>query len=216
MASMSARPKPFSLPSRQRPLPPEEMPASFLPAPEVQAWIRAQIFAEDGALHNPDHKHLLDADLAVLWAHEGFESKGRTVIGQAEELMFRCNRWQRGRQEQQMAQWFGRVPEYLLTFDASYSAKCSDIEWCALVEHELYHVAQKRDDFGAPAFTKDGRPKLGIVAHDVEEFVGVVRRYGPGSAGGNLARLIEAGKSAPEVGRVAIAGACGTCLLRVA
>ena len=201
---------------RQRPFPPDPMPASFVPAPEVEAWIRDQILASDGALHNPDHKHLLAADWAVLWAAEGFETRGKTVIGQAEELLFRCNRWQKQRQEQQMAAWFGRVPDFLLTFDASYSATCSDIEWCALVEHELYHVAQKLDDFGAPAFKKDGTPKVGIVAHDVEEFVGVVRRYGIGPSGAGLARLIEAGKRAPEVGRVAIAGACGTCLLRVA
>ncbi len=201
---------------RQRPLPPDPMPASFWPAPEVAAWIRAQILEAEGALHNPDHKHLLDTDTAVLWAAEGFTTRGKTVIGQAEEVLFRCNRWQKGRQEQQMVAWFGRVPDFLLTFDASYSATCDDIAWCALVEHELYHVAQKLDDFGAPAFTKDGTPKVEIRAHDVEEFVGVVRRYGVGPSGGSLQRLIEAGKRSPEVGRVAIAGACGTCLLRAA
>lgn len=192
------------------------MPASFVPAPEVEAWIREQVLAADGAIHNAEHKHLLDTDWAVLWAREGFKSRGKTVIGQAEELMFRCNRWQRERQEQQMAQWFGRVPAFLLTFDASFCRDCDDIAWCTLVEHELYHLAHQRDEFDAPAFTKDGRPKVGIGGHDVEEFIGVVRRYGAGPAGAPLQRLIEAGNRAPEVGRVSIAGACGTCLLRAA
>ena len=189
---------------------------SFAPGPEALAWIREQVFAEDGAIHNPDHGHLVDADIAVLWADGGFTSKMRTVIGTAEEVAFRCNAWQRGRQEQQMVEWFGRVPSFLITLDGQYARQCSDAEWCALVEHELYHLAHKRDDFGAPLFTKDGRPKIAIQGHDVEEFVGVVRRYGIGSQDGHLAKLVRAANAAPEVSRVSLAGACGTCLLKAA
>lgn len=188
----------------------------FMPAPEVLTWIREQVIDADGAIHNPDHRHLDGADLAVLWADGGFTSKMRTVIGTAEEVAFRCNAWQRGRQEQQFQEWFGRIPSYLITLDGRYSRECSDAEWCALVEHEMSHIAQARDEFGAPKFTKDGRPKLTIQGHDVEEFIGVVRRYGIGNPEGNLARLIAAGRNAPEVSRVALAGACGTCLLKAA
>lgn len=114
-----------------------------------------------------------------------------------------------------MVQWFGRVPDYLITLDASYCRTCSDVEWCALVEHELFHIGQQEGQFG-PEWTKDGRPKLFIRGHDVEEFVSVVRRYGVGQPDGAIARLVRAGSSAPEIGRVSIAGACGTCLLRAA
>lgn len=201
-------------PERQRPTPPDSY--SFTPAPEVRAWIESQLLAEDGPLYNPDHKHLRFADFEVLWAPGGFKTKGRTVIGTAEEVTFRCNKWQKLRQEQQMYQWFGRVPDYLITLDAEYCRECSDAEWCALVEHELYHVAHKIDEFGAPAFTRDGAPKLEIRGHDVEEFIGVVRRYGVGNHEGMLSRLVEAANARPEVSRVSLAGACGTCLLRVA
>lgn len=115
-----------------------------------------------------------------------------------------------------MREWFGRVPEYLITLAADFCATCSDTDFCALVEHELYHVAQKRDAFGFPAFKEDGTPKLGIVGHDVEEFVGVARRYGVGDPGGALASLAAAARGTPEVSRAKIAGACGTCLLRTA
>lgn len=115
-----------------------------------------------------------------------------------------------------MREWFGRVPAYLITLDASYCRQCSDTDFCALVEHELYHIAQKRDAFGAPAFTKEGLPKLGIQGHDVEEFVGVVKRYGAGDPDGAIARLARAAANQPEVSRANIAGACGTCLLKVA
>jgi len=171
---------------------------------------------EGSPLHNPDHQHLRDADIAYLWANQQNSSKMRRVVGQCEEVTFRCGAWQKGRQEQQMEEWFGRVPAYLITLDAKYAVECSDIEWCALIEHELYHLAQKTDEFGAPAFTKDGMPKLGIQGHDVEEFVGIVRRYGAGAAAGDTAKLVTAAQRVPEIAELNIAQACGTCLRKVA
>lgn len=41
---------------------------------------------------------------------------------------------------------------WLLTTD--YCEQCNDLEFCALVEHELYHIAQATDDYGAPKFNK--------------------------------------------------------------
>jgi hypothetical protein len=84
------------------------------------------------------------------------------------------------------------------------------------VEHELYHIAQRTDEFGAPAFTQDGYPKLGLRGHDVEEFVGIVRRYGAGAGAGDTAKLVAAAQRDPEIGALNIAQACGTCLLRAA
>jgi hypothetical protein len=207
-------------PGQSRPLPPESftdlLSARYAPAPEVLKWARAEILTEGGQLHNPDHAHLEYADVQFLWAPGGFNKQGRTVIGQCEEMLFRCGPWQKGRQQQQMADWFGMVPDYLITLDASYCLTCSDAEFCALVEHELYHIGQEQDDFGSPAFTKDGMPKLFIRGHDVEEFVGVVRRYGVGHPEGTLAQLVAAANAAPEVAKINIARACGTCLLKAA
>jgi hypothetical protein len=186
-----------------------------MPAREVRDWIQEVILANDGAIHNPDHAHLIDADLEVLWAAGGFRSKMRTVIGTAEEVAFRCNAWQKGRQEQQMREWFGRTPGYLITLDGDYCAQCSDAEFCALIEHELYHIAQQVDEFGSPMFSKEGRPKLGIRGHDVEEFVGVVRRYGAGDPDGPVARMAAAARMGATVNHTSIAGACGTCLQEI-
>jgi hypothetical protein len=179
------------------------------PAPELLAWVESAILAVAGPIHNPDHGHLVDADLAFLWASSGFQKSGRTVLGQAEQVMFRAGGWQKARQEQQMIEWFGGVPAFLITLAADYCANCSDAEFCALVEHELYHVGHARDPFGAPAFDKMGRPKLRIVGHDVEEFVGVVARYGPTA---EVRRLAAAAGTAPAVPRLDIARACGCCL----
>lgn len=185
----------------------------FCPAPEAWDWIQSQILAETGSIHNPDHAHLLDADIGVLWASASFTKQGRVVVGQAEQVMFRAGGWQKARQEQQMIEWFGRVPAFVITLAADYCAQCTDAEFCALVEHELYHIAQATDQYGAPKFTQEGLPKLQMRAHDVEEFVGVVRRYG---ASQEVRALVEAASQPPEVAKINIARACGTCLLKSA
>lgn len=185
----------------------------LMPAPHLNAWAQNVILAESGPLHNPDHAHLIDADIGFLWASSAFTRRGRTVVGQAEQVMIRAGGWQRVRQEQQLREWFGRVPQFLITLAADYCAQCSDAEFCALLEHELYHVGQETDAFGAPKFTKEGMPKLTLRGHDVEEFVGVVRRYGPST---QVAKMIEAAKGAPQIGEINIARACGTCLLMAA
>lgn len=183
------------------------------PATEVWAWISEQVLADTGSIHNPDHAHLIDADIGLLWASSSFAKQGRVIVGQAEQLMFRAGGWQKARQEQQMLDWFGRVPAFLITLAADYCAQCTDAEFCALVEHELYHIAQAQDAFGAPKFTQEGLPKLQMRAHDVEEFVGVVRRYG---ASQEVRALVEAASQPPEVAKINIARACGTCLLKSA
>ena len=115
--------------------------------------------------------------------------------------------------EQQMFDWFGCVPAYIITLAADYCAQCSDADFCALVEHELYHIAQAKDQYGAPKFTQEGLPKLEMRGHDVEEFVGVVRRYG---ASPDVQALVDAANSPAEVGKLNISRACGTCLLKSA
>ncbi|SUD43797.1 Uncharacterised protein [Pseudomonas fluorescens] len=200
-----------------RPMPPIDLLESpFLilaPAPEVWEWIQREVLAKAGSIHNPDHSHLIDSSIGVLWASSAFSKKGRSVLGQAEQLVIRAGGWQKARQEQQMRDWFGDEPEFLITLAADYCAQCSDLEFCALIEHELYHLAHATDKYGQPAFTQDGAPKIKLQGHDVEEFVGVVRRYG---ASPDVQALVDAANSPAEVGKLNIARACGTCLLRSA
>ncbi|MDD1009411.1 hypothetical protein M5G27_18200 [Pseudomonas shahriarae] len=182
-------------------------------APEVWEWLQAEILADTGSIHNEDHAHLIDAGIRVMWASAAFTKKGRTVVGQAEQVAFRAGGWQKARMEQQMLDWFGDVPAYIITLAADYCAQCSDADFCALVEHELYHIAQATDQYGAPKFTQEGLPKLEMRGHDVEEFVGVVRRYG---ASPDVQALVDAANNPAEVGKLNISRACGTCLLKSA
>lgn len=204
----------------KRPLPSSAFVEEFapytrlIPADGVWQWVQANIIAESGHLHNPDHIHLADGDIGFLWAANAFSKKGRTVLGQAEEVMFRAGGWQKARMEQQMYEWFGHKPDYIITLAGDFCLQCSDIEFCALIEHELYHIAQEVDEFGAPKFYRDsGLPKLCMRGHDVEEFIGVVRRYGASS---DVQELVDAANTPTEVAKINIARACGTCLMKLA
>ncbi|MFU5113278.1 putative metallopeptidase [Pseudomonas aeruginosa] len=198
-------------------MPPAEMLESLRltlsPAIGVWDWVQREILADTGSIHNPDHGHLIDANIGVLWASSGFTKQGRYVLGQAEQVMFRAGGWQKARQEQQMREWFGEEPDFLITLAADYCSQCSDVEFCSLLEHELFHIAQKTDEFGAPKFSSDGMPSLYLRGHDVNEFVGVVRRYGASEA---VQEMIDAASKPPEVAKINIARACGTCLLKSA
>jgi len=203
-----------------RPYPPVELVEEFTPyikltpATGVHEWVIEQIISEDGELHNPDHLHLLEADIAFLWAATAFTKQGRTVLGQAEEVMMRAGGWQKARMEQQLYEWFDHKPDFIITLAGDFCSQCSDLEFCALVEHELYHIAQATDDFGAPKFNKEtGQPVLTLRGHDVEEFTGVVRRYG---ASKEVQELVDAANAPAEVAHIDIARSCGTCMLKLA
>lgn len=206
-----------------RPHPPEdlatlsdlEMADRFVPAPDLLAWIRATFLDEASPLFNIEHVHLRDADLGVLWTNCDNSKQMRAVIGQAELMPpMAMGKWQRARAIQQIKEWFDGMPDFLLTFSAPAAAGMDDPSFCALVEHELYHCGTKLDEFGMPKFKQDGTPAFAMRGHDVEEFVGVVARYGAEAAG--VSAMVDAAKAGPTIGRASIAGVCGTCSLKVA
>ncbi|WP_267902480.1 putative metallopeptidase [Sinorhizobium meliloti] len=53
-----------------------------------------------------------------------------------------------------LKQWFGVVPDFIITLDAEYCQQCGDAEFIELVEHELYHAAQETDALGAPKLSR--------------------------------------------------------------
>jgi hypothetical protein len=208
----------------RRPLPPADLHSiesvldgdRFEPAPDVARWLVETFIADDAPLQNDEHGHLRFARLGVLWTNARNARRGRRVIGQAEtgEPRGAMGKWQRARAAQQLRAWFGfPLPDFIMTLDAHYCAQCSDAAFCALAEHELYHMGHERDASGQPKFHKDtGLPVFYLRGHDVEEFVGVVRRYGAEAAG--IKALVDAANAKPEIGaaRLAAAVGCGTCL----
>lgn len=187
------------------------------PAPDLKEWVMKNFLTLSGPLHNPDHDHiaeLLDdreSFLAFAWASSAFKSKQAFVLGQCEKVMFNQGGWKKVRQEQQMRDWFGYVPTYLITIDASFCDEANDSEFCALIEHELYHIGVMRDDDGEIIYSDHtDLPKHYLAGHDVEEFIGVVKRWGPSES---VKRLVEVAKNPPFVSERDISKCCGNCVI---
>jgi hypothetical protein len=72
------------------------------------------------------------AQIGVLWTSIENSRQGRRGVGQAERgEPAAMGKWARARVELQVVQWFGSIPDFILTFDASYASMCSDAQWCA-------------------------------------------------------------------------------------
>lgn len=202
-----------------RPVPPTDVdevaPDRFVPAPDCLTWIRETFINSGAPLFNPDHAHLEFAELGVLWTNKSYRKQQRWIIGQAEDPKGgSMGAWKKGRGEQQLEEWFGTVPDFVITLYAPRLKTFDDRSFCAVIEHELYHCAQSTTDTGALRFsTITGKPLYAIRGHDVEEFFGVAARYGLPA---DLKALVELAQQQPQLPDRIIEGACGTCMARAA
>jgi hypothetical protein len=202
-----------------RPLPPEYLcnfgGASFERAPELEIWLAETFLHETSALHNEDHQHLRSARIGCLWTDADNCAKQVTIAATAEipRPPTTGGAWGRARWRYQMRGWFGLEAErldFLLTFSAPLAVMSGDAEFCARMEHELYHCAQKLDEFGSPRFSREtGLPLYTLRDHDFAGFLGVARRYG--AVERNVAELARILKDAPALVGDEIARACGVC-----
>lgn len=209
-----------------RPTPPGDLvsidglvaaPDAFVPAPSLLQWIEENYLDEEGPLYWEGHAHLKNATIGCLWTAAEYKKRGKRVVGLAENPNQAKGTWSKARGLHQLREWFGTVPDFVLTFDAVYCEGAPDLAFCALVDHELAHCAQEEDEYGQPKFNKaTGKPIWTMKSHDVEEFVSVVQRFGIEAAGREAVDLVLAAAGKPDIGRASVAGACGTCLRKVA
>lgn len=201
----------------ERPLPPREMfrfdgPA-FLPAAGMDTFVRATFFDPESPLFIEEHAILEQATFGYLWAAPEAQDRNRSIIGTAQLVRPPQKKWSTLRSWHQVFAWFGPI-DYLITLSAPYciDSTASDAEVLALIDHELCHCCQAEKD-GVPLFNREtGVPIWGMRGHDVEQFVGVVDRWGAGPSG--VVELVEAATRAPRFGEVdirAVLGGCGTC-----
>lgn len=209
------------------PAPPRELldgPPTLAPALDVEAWVSAEILASDRPLTNYDHHTLTEweARIGWLWATEPLIKRGRRVLGRCHLAAPTGDAWQVLTRTGQLLDWFGEVPTFYVILDAHHAAHAlatgRPADVLAVVDHELYHCGVERDRYNVERFQRDGTPMWGIRPHDVEEFAGVVRRYGTAaSAAGPLvdaARYVE--EHGPDVAQATLEGICGTCKREVA
>lgn len=200
-----------------RPHPPETLALTddFAPDQDVLgSWVRRMFIDADGPLCNPRHEPLRDAEIGWLWTTAEHRDRNRTAAGTCQLIQTAQAKWPSIRQHWQLRQWFGEVPDFLITISAPIAAEMDDWSFCALIEHELCHAAQDVDAFGEPRFSMEGRPLFRVIGHDVEQFHDVVERYGARAS--DVERMTQLANAGPTIGEAQIAAACGLCMRRTA
>jgi hypothetical protein len=189
-----------------RPRPPagildEESEATFVPARDMPGWVRLTFLNSESPLYDSGHDHLSEASIGFLWTNVENKSQGKWVLATAGLGPATGKPWNKGRQDQQLREWFGSVPDFVITIDAHFADSASDLQFCALVEHELLHCAYRLDKEGAPRINPEtGLPVWAIRPHDLEEFDSVARRYG--EWGADVASFRQALEDGPTLAAV--------------
>ena len=197
-----------------RPQPPTELTVpgfGIEPSTELANWALSTFVKDGSPLCNEEHAHLRTADIAFLWTNVEFEDGLMPVAGMAEIVRVNGKPWPRAERTDHLCLLHGNIPQARIWIYAPAAANYSDASFCALVEHELYHLAHKLDKNNEPMFDDEGRPVLTTRAHDVGEFISVVERYGVGAVHPNVKRMVEVAKKKPLLAGDSIALACGTC-----
>ena len=141
----------------------------------------------------PEHQHLVDNEIEIDWLMRNIEkiSGGRMVLGSVHEPT--CQGQMAPVFEWMLERLLGKLPRFLVILDSAYWEQADDHAREILIFHELCHIRQKLDRYGAPRFDKDGLPVYGLHGHDVEEFTSVVARYGAHNP--DLQQFIKAANS---------------------
>lgn len=202
--------------ARRRPLPPPDLdPAGeFRPDPSLAKWVSDTFIEREGPLANLDHMHLRMARIGYLWTNVPNARHQKIIAGTCElGKPNALGKWPKAQMLQQRREWFGDVPDFIITLDAGCALSMDDISFCAVIEHELSHARYELDEAGGIKFSKStGLPVWALRGHDVEEFIGVASRYG--AAGANVRELVDAVLAGPSIAPIRVSHACGNCVLK--
>lgn len=94
----------------------------FGSAADLAEWASAFFIDAAALLRNPDHEHLHSASIGFLWTNVSNAKKGRMVIGTAEPgaPQGAMGKWGRAKATLQVTDWFGIVPDFIITLDANW------------------------------------------------------------------------------------------------
>ena len=154
----------------------EDLPQAFrLPdSNDHPATIAARLMRE------PEHEHLADNYVSFGWLMrvEPKDKGGKRELGSVHQVKSMFQGAFKDLGLQLLQGMLGYLPEFLVVLDAGAWADMTDNDRAALVWHELAHVKQQIDRFGAPKFDRNGMPVYGICEHDVAAFRSEVKRFG--------------------------------------
>lgn len=113
------------------------------------------------------HEDLGPARIALAWNSSwNPDVDGRVTLG-------KCKR--ASDLDRELAQF-----DFVILLRRSFwqNPQVTELQRTALLDHELHHAARKYDSNGDPTEDERGRPVWRTRRHDIEEFAGVVQRYG--------------------------------------
>lgn len=131
-------------------------------------------------LRMPEHLPLHEHDVQFGWLMRGVpkEKGGKTELGSVHDVKTMFQGAFKDFGLQLLEGMLGYLPQYVVVINGPWWEQASAMEREALVFHELSHVKQAVDKFGALRFNRDGNPVFRIVGHDIEAFGVEVQRYG--------------------------------------
>ena len=127
-----------------------------------------------GEIIATNHPHLVEARIVYLFRSGKWETAEKVVLGKA-----KCT----SEDTRFLAEY-----DFIIIINESAFWAATDEQQQALVDHELSHCDYSED--------AKGNRKWRCAHHDVEEFVGVVRRHGLWES--DLQKLVKAASEAPN------------------
>lgn len=197
-----------------RPLPGEnlwEPGFSIEPSVEIADWAKKNFILDGSLLTNPKHAHLRSADLQVMLTNVPWVDGDLPVVGMAELVRVGGKPWAQAERIEHLCLLHGKIPHMRVWLYAPFLATADPWAYCAVIEHELFHFYQKLDRERQPKFDADGVPVWATRAHDVEEFIGVVERYGVDACRGRSREFVEAALRPPLIAPASFVAGCATC-----
>lgn len=162
-----------------------------VPSPEWEQWARSTFIDSASKLCDPGLAHLEGAIVGFLLTNAAIKIKGELKAGLGGVCKPSGETHTKAQREQQLKEWFGLVPDFLITLSVSQFGSTRHV--CSLVNHELRHCGVETDQNGAK-FGQDGRPVWTTVPHFAELVDDELARWGPQSVPGGvqIAREISA------------------------
>lgn len=171
----------------------------FARAEALEDFTQRQFLERSGIFFDPEHGHLANVSIGILWASSTHVDKGSVKAGTA-QLVKRGEptKWSEAIQQVFMHQMFGpTLPIFRITLHAPTWYRYNDRQRFALLDHELLHCAQATGLYGEPRFSSQtGQPVWRTRPHDSEQFVGTVERWGADASG--VQSLVRAAARKPR------------------
>lgn len=165
-------------------------PAYFLPLDAASPKAVAE-----RVLAMPEHLALQEHGVALGWIMRSTSKVkgGRMELGSVHDVRHMAQGAFKDLFIMLLVQWLDDLPQFVVVIDADFWAGATELQREALIFHELSHIKQDVDEYGALRFNKEGAPVWRIVSHSLEVFNDEMLRYGAWKS--DISEFLECAKT---------------------